>query len=112
MPRGDGRWAPIAEEEETEDAYIVRMELPGVPEENINIEIDANELCISGEISEEQRGKVLSRRSGKFYYCTSLPAGADTEHCDADLSEGVLTVRMAKTGEAQRRKVELRGKKK
>ncbi|MCJ1678488.1 Hsp20/alpha crystallin family protein [Streptomyces sp. APSN-46.1] len=86
------------------------MELPGVPGENVDIEIDANELCISGEISEEQRGKVLSRRSGKFYYCTSMPAGADSEHVDADLSEGILTVRIPKTGESKRRKVKLHGK--
>ncbi|MEU4730150.1 Hsp20/alpha crystallin family protein [Streptomyces sp. NPDC023588] len=70
---GGGQWLPMAEEEETDDAYVVRMELPGAPGENVNIEIDDNELSISGEVSEEHRGKVLSRRTGKFSYRTSLP---------------------------------------
>ncbi|MFI9582693.1 Hsp20/alpha crystallin family protein [Streptomyces sp. NPDC052236] len=58
-------WLPVAEEEETEDAYIVRAELPGIPAENVDIELEGDELSISGEMSEEKRGKVLSRRTGK-----------------------------------------------
>ncbi|MCB5181935.1 Hsp20/alpha crystallin family protein [Streptomyces antimicrobicus] len=103
-----GQWLPMAEEEETDDAYVVRMELPGVPAENVDIEVGDNELSISGEVSEEHRGKVLSRRTGKFSYRTSLPGMVDASRCDADLSEGLLTVRIPKTTESRRRKVELK----
>lgn len=107
---GTGQWLPMAEEEETDDAYVVRMELPGVPGENVNIEIDDNELSISGEVTEEHQGRVLSRRTGKFSYRTSLPGTVNAEQCDADLSEGMLTVRIPKTTEGRRHKIELKSK--
>ncbi|MEU6867039.1 Hsp20/alpha crystallin family protein [Streptomyces sp. NPDC046876] len=107
-PGEGGRWLPMAEEEETDDAYVVRMELPGVPAENVNIEVDGNELSISGEVSEEHQGKVLSRRTGKFFYRTSLPDTVNADECDADLSDGLLTLRIPKTAEGRRHKIELR----
>lgn len=105
---GGGQWLPMAEEEETDDAYVVRMELPGVPGENVDIEIDDNVLSISGEVSEEHKGKVLSRRTGRFSYRTSLPGTVNADQCDADLSEGLLTVRVPKTSEVRRHKIELK----
>ncbi|MGW0364020.1 Hsp20/alpha crystallin family protein [Streptomyces sp. NPDC002990] len=111
MPGESGQnWLPMAEEEETDDSYVVRMELPGVPAENVDIEVDGNELSISGEVSEEHRGKVLSRRTGKFFYRTSLPGTVNADQCDADLSEGMLTIRIPKAAEGTRHKIELRGK--
>ncbi|MFD9306681.1 Hsp20/alpha crystallin family protein [Streptomyces sp. NPDC060048] len=107
---GGGQWLPMAEEEETEDAYVVRMELPGVPGENVNIELDDKALSISGEITEEHRGKVLSRRTGTFSYRTSLPGAVNAEQCEADLSEGLLTVRVPKMSGGGRHKIELKSK--
>lgn len=104
-----GPWLPVAEEEESEDAYIVRAELPGIPAENVDIELEGNELSITGELSEEKRGRVLSRRTGKFSYRTSLPGGADSENIDADLTDGILTVRIPKTVEGKRRKIAIGG---
>jgi HSP20 family protein len=107
---GSGAWMPMAEEEESQDAYLIRAELPGVPAENVDIEIEGNELSISGELSEEKQGTVLSRRTGKFSYRTSLPAGADSENIDADLTDGILTVRVAKTGKEPPRKIAIGGR--
>ncbi|MEV6329984.1 Hsp20/alpha crystallin family protein [Streptomyces sp. NPDC051909] len=104
---GPDAWTPMVEEEEEENAYIVRAELPGIPAENLNIELDGSELHISGELTEERPGKVLSRRSGKFAYRTTLPSAIDSDDIDADLSDGVLTVRIPKTEEAKRRKIEI-----
>ncbi|MFF8846311.1 Hsp20/alpha crystallin family protein [Streptomyces sp. NPDC015127] len=104
---GGGAWMPTAEEEEAEDTYIVRAELPGIPAENVDIEVEGDELSITGELSEETRGKVLSRRTGKFSYRTTLPAGADSDNIDADLTDGVLTVRIPRTQQEQRRKIEI-----
>ncbi|MBT2489670.1 Hsp20/alpha crystallin family protein [Streptomyces sp. ISL-96] len=58
-------------------------------------------MADAGELSEEQRGKVLSRRTGKFLYRTSLPGGADSENIDADLTDGILTVRIPKAAEGK-----------
>ncbi|MFP1625225.1 Hsp20/alpha crystallin family protein [Streptomyces sp. 5K101] len=106
-----GVWMPTAEEEEAENAYVVRAELPGVPAESIDIEVEGDELSITGELSEERRGKVLSRRTGRFAYRTSLPAGTDSDRIEADLTDGVLTVRIPKAEREheKRRRIEIGG---
>ena len=106
-PGGERPWMPVAEEEETEDSYVVKAELPGIPQENVTVELNDDELCIAGELSETQQGKALSRRTGHFSYRTSLPGGIDTERVEADLSEGMLTVRIPKSDRAKRRRIEI-----
>lgn len=107
--RASGAWMPMAEEEETEDAYLIRAELPGIPAEHVDIAVEGNDLSITGEITEEQRGTSLTRRTGKFSYRTMLPQDADSERIDADLTDGVLTVRVPKSTESKRRKIEIGG---
>lgn len=110
---GDSRnWVPLAEQEETEDAYLVRAELPGVPQDKVSVDIDDDQLAISGELDEQERGEgstVLSRRTGRFAYRTSLPRGVNTEAVTAELKDGILTVRVPKSGEAKRRHIEIAG---
>lgn len=53
--------APPADIEETDDAYIVDLEMPGVRREDVTIELRDNELRISGEIKEKERVGVLRR---------------------------------------------------
>src|ERR1700757_3575833 len=105
---GPEGWIPTVETEETEDAYIVRAELPGMKRDNIDIELRGNELRITGEVSEENSGKTLRHRHGKFAYRTTLPADADAEQIDAQLADGILTVRLPKSTKAQARKVEIK----
>lgn len=106
-PTGERPWMPVAEEEETDDAYVVRAELPGIPQENVTVEMSDNELRIAGELSESQHGKALSRRTGQFSYRTSLPGGIDSERVEADMSQGMLTVRIPKSERPRRRKIEI-----
>ncbi|MEV4333722.1 Hsp20/alpha crystallin family protein [Streptomyces sp. NPDC049597] len=107
-----GVWMPTAEEEEEENAYVVRAELPGVPAESIDIEVEGDELSITGELTEERRGKVLSRRTGRFSYRTSMPTETDSDRIAADLTDGVLTVRIPKrrAGHEKRRRIEIGGR--
>lgn len=104
-------WRPIAETEETSDAYLVRAELPGLKREDVHVEIDGNELCVSGEIDkeEETEGNMLRRRTGKFVYRTILPSDADTEKIGGELSDGVLTVRVPKNELGRSRRVQIKG---
>ncbi|MGW7411770.1 Hsp20/alpha crystallin family protein [Streptomyces sp. NPDC054863] len=105
-----GGWMPLAEEEEeTDDAYLVRAELPGIPRENININLDDNTLEITGELTEEHQDRVLSRRSGRFFYRTSLPGGIDSEKVEAELTDGILRVRIPKSGPSKRRRISIGG---
>jgi HSP20 family protein len=106
--RGTDAWIPAVESEETDDAYVIRAELPGMKTDDIDIELRGNELRISGEVKEEETGKTLRHRRGKFAYRASLPTDADGEKADAQLNDGVLTVRLPKATEAQTRKIEIK----
>jgi HSP20 family protein len=105
---GHGQWMPVAETEDTGDAYVIRAELPGFQSDEINVEVRGDELDISGEMrKEDKRENALRRRTGKFSYRASLPSDADKEKIDAKLADGVLTVRVSKTAPAQARKIEV-----
>ena len=103
-------WSPLVDLEESDDAYVVEAELPGVKREDVNIELVGNELAITGEIKEpERRGTVRrqSRRTGRFSYRVSLPSHLDPETVEAKLADGVLKVTVPKSERAQRRRIEI-----
>ncbi|MFB8754576.1 Hsp20/alpha crystallin family protein [Streptomyces nigra] len=105
-------WAPLADVEDTEDAYLVELELPGVEKEQITVEVTDGELDVHGEIKERERTGVVRRQArhiGQFDYRTTLPPNADTEHVSADLTNGVLTVRVPKTGKGGSQRIEITG---
>ncbi|HVM57284.1 MAG TPA: Hsp20/alpha crystallin family protein [Gaiellaceae bacterium] len=105
-------WSPPVDVEETDDAYVVEAELPGVRREDVDVELVGNELSIDGETTEKERDGVVrhnTRRTGRFEYRIGLPGPLDAEHVDASLKDGVLTVRVPKAVPAQRKKIELKG---
>jgi len=104
-----GGWVPAVETEEADDAYLVRAELPGMKRDDVDVELSGHELRISGEAKEEAEGKTLRRRHGRFAYRASLPADADPEKIDAQLADGILTVRVPKTAQARSRRIEVKG---
>jgi HSP20 family protein len=105
---GPEGWIPAVETEETDDAYVIRAELPGMKRDNVDIELRGSELRITGEVSEDSSGKTLRHRQGKFAYRTTLPADANADQADAQLADGILTVRLPKATQAQTRKVEIK----
>lgn len=105
-------WAPLADVEDTEDAYLVELELPGVSKDQITVEIADGELDVHGEIKEKERTGVVRRHArhiGQLDYRTSLPPNSDTEHISADLTNGVLTVRVPKAEKAKPHRIEISG---
>lgn len=108
---GPDTWMPMVETEETNDAYLVRAELPGMKRDDVRVELNGNELRISGEVTEKEEGggKPLRHRHGKFAYRTTLPADADPENVEAELGDGILTVHLPKAPQAQARKIEIKG---
>ncbi len=106
--RAPDTWIPAVETEETDDAYVIRAELPGMKSDDVDIELRSNELRITGEVTEEKPGKTLRHRHGKFAYRTTLPSDTDAEKIDAQLADGILTVRLPKATEAQARKIEIK----
>jgi HSP20 family protein len=103
-------WSPLVDIEETDDAYVLEAELPGVKREHVNVELIGSELAITGEIKEQERKGTVrrrTRRTGRFDYRVSLPDPVDPAKVDAKLADGVLTVRVSKSQRAERRKVEI-----
>jgi HSP20 family protein len=97
-------WSPPVDIEETDDAYIVEAEVPGVKKKDLNIDIMGNELTISGEIKERKREGVVRQRTrkvGSFFDLVVLPENVDADTMKADLDNGVLTVRLPKSQRAQ-----------
>jgi len=106
-----GAWTPFADVEETEDAWTIEVELPGVDRKNVNVEMRNSELVISGDVKEKERKGVLrrrARRTGHFEYHVTLPGESDEEHIDAKLHDGILTVRVPKTEHAKPRRIEVK----
>jgi HSP20 family protein len=110
---GDGTapFVPLVDIEETEDAWIVEADLPGVKPEDVNVEVRGSELAISGEIKERRREGILRRRTrktGEFDYHITLPGDADAEHIEAELRDGVLTVRIPKPEQERPRRIDVK----
>jgi HSP20 family protein len=101
-------WVPMADIEETEDAWIITAELPGVSSDDINVEVNDNELAITGEIKERERKGILRRRTrrvGEFELRVTLPGQINAEAMDARLDDGILTVTVPKPEQARPRRV-------
>ena len=110
-PYDVGAWSPPVDIEETDDAYVVEAELPGVKRGDVNIELVGNELTITGEIkAREHKGALRrqTRRVGRFDYRVALPNHVDPNKVDANLADGVLTVRVPKSERASRKKIEIK----
>jgi HSP20 family protein len=108
---GAAPFIPLVDIEETEDAWIVEAELPGSKPEDVNVEVRGSELAISGEIKEREREGILRRRTrktGEFDYHITLPGEADAENIEADLHDGVLTVRIPKPEQERPRRIDVR----
>lgn len=90
-------WTPAVDVEETEDAWIFEVELPGAKRDDVQVEVSDTELLISGKIDARECAGVVrrrARRSGSFEYRTTLPAGIDADQVDAKFDNGLLTVRV------------------
>jgi HSP20 family protein len=106
-----GRWTALADIEETDDAFIVDVDLPGVRPEDVNLELRNNELRVSGEIREKERVGILRRQTrpiGEFDYVVALPGDIDPDKVDASLSDGVLSIRLGKSAASQARRINIK----
>jgi HSP20 family protein len=105
-------WVPAFDIEETEDSYIMEMDLPGVKPEDVNVELrGGNELRISGRYrGRERTGRMRreERRGGDFEYDVILPGDVNAEQIDATLEDGVLSVRLGKA-QPQARRIPVKG---
>jgi HSP20 family protein len=103
-----GAFTPLADLEETDDAYLAEIELPGVKLEDLAVEVAGRRLTVTGERKERERVGILRRRTrtvGRFHYEVLLPGEVDEEGVTATLHEGVLTVRVPKPASERPRRI-------
>jgi len=77
----------------------------------VNIELVSNELMITGDIKEREREGILrkrTRRIGRFEYRVRLPEQVDADNVEASLKDGVLSVRVPKREQAERRTIQVK----
>jgi HSP20 family protein len=104
------RWIPAMDLVETDDEYVLTADLPGLGQEDINLEFEDNVLTLSGERnaahSERKEGYYrLERASGSFSRALTLPEGVDPEAVKATFDKGVLEVRIPKPEQRKPKKV-------
>ncbi len=101
-----GMFGPSTDITETDKSVDVSIELPGMTQDDIDISLSNDAMTIRGEKKieheENRKGVYMSERSyGSFYRTVPLPAGVDADKADASFKNGVLTISLPKTPEAQ-----------
>ncbi len=104
--------APIDVVEE-KDAYLVKVELPGVQAKDVSVTVDNGVLTVRGEKKQEseEKGKTfhrVERRYGAFQRSFALPTAADAAGADATYRDGILCIKLAKREEAKPKAIEVK----
>src|SRR5215475_12714367 len=111
--RQTSAFVPAFEVKETNEAFILKADVPGVAESDLDIAVHSNVLTVSGSRQAEERKEgegfaLYERQYGSFSRSFSLPDTADGERVEAKLDAGVLTLTIWKKAEAKPRKIALR----
>ena len=104
------RWVPAMDLVETDDHFVLRADLPGLSEKDVDIELEDNVLTIAGERKTEHEDKKegfyrVERSFGQFRRSLTLPDGVDADGITAAFDKGVLEVRIPKPEERKPRRV-------
>ncbi len=108
-----GLTMPKVDVVESDDAFEVQVDLPGIYPEDVDLEIREGALCISGEKQqeEEDKGKTyhrVERRSGSFRRVIPLALNVDESKVEATYKDGVLMVTIPKTEEARTKHIKIK----
>jgi HSP20 family protein len=101
-----GEWKPLMDVVETKDGITLKVEVPGIKQEDINISLEDNTLTVKGERKNEsevnEEGyKRFERSYGAFERSVALPPTVDTERVKATYKNGVLEIQLPKREEAR-----------
>ena len=107
---GNRRWAPAMDLLETDEHFVLRADLPGMTQDDVNIELEDNVLTVSGERKAEHEEKPegfyrVERAFGSFSRALTLPKGVNGDAVTAAFDNGVLEVRIPKPEQRKPRKI-------
>jgi HSP20 family protein len=114
-PRGIGTvrgWAPAIDMADRENEILLRADLPGLEQKDINVNLENGVLTIRGERKEEREAReedyfCCERWSGSFSRSVTLPQGIDADKVQARFKNGVLEIKIPKTKQAVGKKIEI-----
>jgi HSP20 family protein len=106
------RWIPAMDLVETADHYVLRADLPGLADDDVNVQLEDNVLTISGERKtqheqQEEGYYRIERAFGNFARSLTLPEGVDPDAVQADFDRGVLEIRIPKPEQKKPRQVQI-----
>ena len=109
------RWMPAMDVVENDDRFVLRADLPGMSEEDVNIELEDRVLTVSGERKAEHETTKggyhrVERAFGAFVRSLTLPEGVDPEAVEASFDKGVLEVSIPKPEQRKPHKISIGGK--
>jgi HSP20 family protein len=95
-------WSPSVDFSENEKEYIVRVEAPGIPKEDLDVNVEGQTLTVSGRRDFEKEEKTedyfwRERQAGKFVRAIQLPTPIDKAKVAATYEGGIMTIRLPKT---------------
>lgn len=113
VPFVETEWAPALDYSETDKEFVVRLEVPGVHKENLDVSLEQNVLTISGkrEFRKEHETEEYiwrEREEGKFVRSLRIPKAVDPDKVMAAYENGVLTLRLPKTEPAVKSRITIK----
>ena len=107
-----GVWAPAVDIQETKDSFVLKAELPGMKQEDIQITIMENTLTLKGERRRENEVRNggytrVERAYGTFQRALALPSVVDADKVKATYKEGVLEIELPKKEEAKPKEIKV-----
>jgi len=112
---GGTAWLPALDVWETDEEIVLALDLPGIPEDKVSIEVDDGVLTVSGERERtvEQRSDRFSRferRFGTFSRSVTLPQGVSEDSIKAEFANGVLEIHVPKPEERKPKRFQIGAK--
>ena len=107
------RWIPATDLVETDDHFVLKVDLPGLTEADVNVEVKDNVLTLSGERKAEHEDKRegyvrVERAFGSFSRSVELPAGVKADDIVAEIANGVLKVTVQKPAPKQAKQIDIK----
>jgi HSP20 family protein len=107
-----GSFVPPVDVYEDEHNLVLKLEIPGLNDEDINVSVENNTLTVQGERKFEKEEKEenfhrIERRYGSFVRTFKLPNTVDAEKVEASYEKGILKITMAKRAEAKPRQIKV-----
>jgi HSP20 family protein len=116
LPAQEREWSPAIEVFEKEDKYVIRAELPGLKEEDVEVSVSDETLTMKGEKKTEHEVKEeeyhwSERTYGSFLRTIRLPSNVDAEKIEAEYENGIMEITLPKMAEVKPKKIAVKPKK-